>query len=106
MSDDEHVDPVEAYKKGLARGRREGFEDGYREAWRWMNRLNADVHDRRTARLFTAMREVASEFDQEFDSSSASAYWRSARESAEYELQAGLREAYAAPVDDDEGLPF
>jgi len=101
MSDDERVDPAEAYKKGLERGRREGFEDGYREAWRWMNRLNAEVHDRRTARLFRGMREV--EAEDEFESSSASAYWRAARESAEYELQAGLRDASDA---DQEALPF
>lgn len=80
------------YQAGLKRGRADGREQGYRDAVRWMSRLNTDSHARQTFLLLRAMRQL-----DDMD-------WGDAEASAEYELQAGLRESYAAidHADDDD----
>jgi len=69
------------YADGLKRGRADGRDKGYREAVRWMSRLNTDSHARQTFLLLRAMRQLddaeAWGDDAEFESLEPSAYWTS-----------------------------
>ena len=76
------IDALACYQNGFKAGMAKGREAGYRDAVRWMSRLNSDSHARQTFLLLRAMRQL-----DDMD-------WADAEQSAEYELAAGLRDAY------------